>query len=116
MSGWVCLGVASILAALANLLLRRGMRSLGTGSGTIAAVRHGLHSGWALGGLSSYVLAMGAWLLVLRVKPLVVAYPLFVSATFALALGASSVVLGEKTTLRHVLGALMIAGGIILAV
>ena len=116
MTAWLWLGIASVLAAAANLLLRRGMRTMKHESSALDLLQHVLFSFSALSGGFCYVLAMIAWLLVLRDTLLTVAYPVFVSLTFTIILGAPSFVLNEKVTLRHAGGALLIAVGIALAV
>ena len=104
-------------AATGQLLLKHGM------TGVAATVeREGgplllkaATSPWVIGGLVVFGISALAWLTTLSRVPLSVAYPFNALGLLAI-IGSSAIVLHERVTPLAWLGALMVAGGLVVVV
>lgn len=106
-------GVA--LNAAAQLLLRQGMLTIGTfsldGATLWALLPRVALSPWILAGLTSYVLSVGLWLVVLSRVEVSVAYPM-VSLGYVITVLLARVLFNEAVSPQRLLGVLVIMVGV----
>lgn len=96
-------------AATAQVLLRFGMRSAATGSGSL--LLRAAASPAVLGGLAVFGVSAVLWLWTLSKLPLSVAYP-FNGLSFIAILVSSHLLLGEHLRPWSVVGVLLVAAGV----
>jgi drug/metabolite transporter (DMT)-like permease len=104
-------------AATGQLMLKHGMTGVAASvskDGGQLLVKAAT-SGWVLGGLAVFGISALAWLTTLSRVPLSVAYP-FNAIGLLIIIGTSVVVLHERVSPLAWLGALMVAGGLVLVV
>lgn len=104
-------------AATGQLMLKHGMTGVAASvskDGGQLLVKAAT-SGWVLGGLAVFGISALAWLTTLSRVPLSVAYP-FNAIGLLIVIGTSVVVLNERVSPLAWLGALMVAGGLVLVV
>jgi len=106
---------AVLLSAGANVMLRRGMGTMGGAGGFGATLRHALGSLWVWLGSLGFFAAMGSWLLVLSRAEISLVYPMFSGGTTLCVILASVLLLKEKINLPRVIGALLMVSGIFVA-
>lgn len=104
-----------VLAATANLFLRKGMQTparQGKPLGLFGTAVHAIRSVnvW-LGGLT-YIVAMACWLYVLKNTEIGLAYPIFAGGSSVCVVFASMIFLGERPEVRRIVGALLMIAGI----
>ena len=104
-------------AACGQLLLKHGMTGV---AATVARdggplLVKAATSPWVIGGLAVFGISALAWLTTLSRVPLSVAYP-FNAIGLLIVIGSSVVVLHERVTLLAWIGAILVAGGLVLVV
>ena len=103
------------LNAIAQLLLKQGMLRIGSFSmeaaGILAVAPRVATNGFVWGGLLSYVVSVGVWLLVLSRVDVSYAYPM-VSLGYVFAVIVAWAVFHENVSLLRVVGVLVVCLGI----
>ena len=105
------------LNALAQILLKQGMLSIGRfdfSAGQMAATlpRVALNP-FVVGGMACYALSIGLWLMVLSRVEVSAAYP-FLSVGYVIAVAAGYWFFGEGLGLARILGISLICAGVVL--
>ena len=116
-SYFVALIVALVLNASANLLMKFGMKRIDAAGGVL---RHGLASGlWSvltspllICGMICFALNLGAYMFALQKLPISVAYPIMVSAGFAIIVLVAGLFLAERLDPVQWIGVGAILGGV----
>ncbi len=108
---WACLGLSLVCQVSAVVLGKTAALRLGTRSAAAF-----LTSPWYLASLACLILQAFFWQLVLREVRLSVAYLVMTSLSYLLVLAASRIVFLERVTHLHIVGALVIVGGVCLMV
>ncbi len=112
--GGLFLGLAIVCNALGNVFLKIGADNA-NGLSLEGGVTKLVIGNWALLlGIVFFVVNVFFYIVALRILPLSVAYPTMVGMTFLIVAGVGSVVLGESVGAVHILGYLLIAGGVVL--
>lgn len=115
MSRWyMLLAVALVFNAVANVLMKAGMRTAPQGDGAAAMLRHYLTSWPVLVGLLLFALNVLAYTQALTRIPLSVAYPLMTSLGFLIVVSASAYFFEEAITWVQGIGFVLIVAGVIL--
>jgi multidrug transporter EmrE-like cation transporter len=109
--------VSISLSALAQVMLRKAMLTVGVLPGGAAQVPEFafrlMLNGFFVAGMISYVLSVGAWLLVLSKTEVSAAYPL-VSIGFVITAIMGFAFMGEHVTLARMSGIAVICAGVFL--
>lgn len=100
---WVAIFLAPVLAAAGQILFK-----IGATNGT--SLRDFINPSIGFG-LAAYAMGTVLWIVALSRLPLRVAYP-FTALTFILVYFASILLLGEKFSVRGVVGTLLVLGGL----
>jgi multidrug transporter EmrE-like cation transporter len=108
---WVFLGLSLVFQVSAVVLGKTAAVRLETRS--VAAF---LMSPWYLASLACLILQAFFWQLVLREVRLFVAYLVMTSLSYLLVLAASRFFFLERVTILHIVGAVVIVGGVSLMV
>jgi multidrug transporter EmrE-like cation transporter len=112
--GLLALILASVaFSALAQLLLKSGMKGVPPAEGWVGTLSHALLSPMVLGGLVLYALGALVWLLVLARADLSFAYP-FVGLGFVLTLALGKFVLAEDVSASRLAGTVLVIAGVVL--
>jgi multidrug transporter EmrE-like cation transporter len=115
MARWyTLLAVALVFNAVANVLMKAGMRTAPEGAGATAMLRHYLTSWPVLVGLLLFALNVLAYTQALTRIPLSVAYPLMTSLGFLIVVSASAVFFEETITWVQGIGFALIVAGVVL--
>lgn len=110
--------LAVSLAAVGNLLLKRGMRSIDGSKGPVSlrsTAFHALRTPSVWLGTASYATAMMAWLQVLARAEIGLVYPIFSGATTVTVMIASVFALKERLGRWRALGAALMIAGVFVA-
>lgn len=116
-SGLMQIVIASSVGGAANLLIRgsidqsKAFRS-GSALNTIADFLALLPDPKFALGVTLYFISMVLWFQIIAAESLSVAYPMMISLTFAIVTIGAMYFFGERITLRHILGLVLIIGGI----
>lgn len=115
MSPYVFVVFSTIFAIAGQLLLKRGMSSIGQSStsGT-AMIKHIILSPWVVGGLVVYGIGVINWLLALSSFELSYIYP-FASLTYIGIIIGSYFIFRERVTLMRLMGIAVIIAGVIIS-
>lgn len=108
---WVILGIAIFMNALANILIKIGVRDKAI-KVDIKAIIAIASEPAIIGGILCFILALGAYVYVLSKMNLSIAYPLMTSVGFMIVILASWLFLKESITLIQVVGFLLILSGV----
>jgi len=115
MARWyTLLAVALVFNAVANVLMKAGMRTAPAGGGAAAMIRHYLTCWPVLVGLALFALNVLAYTQALTRIPLSVAYPLMTSLGFLIVVSASAYFFDETITWYQGIGFALILAGVIL--
>lgn len=108
---WMILGIAIFLNALANVLIKIGVMGKGI-KVNIKVLITLITTPAIVGGILSFVLALGAYGYVLSKMNLSIAYPIMTSIGFMIVTLASCLILKESITPIQVVGFLVILSGV----
>ncbi len=108
---WLMLVVALVLNALANILIKAGMRNY-TGGVSMEMVLYMMKNPFVIFGLLSFGGAFVGYSLVLSRMDLSVAYPIMTGAGFAIVAMVSALWFSEGFPLWKILGIVLIGIGI----
>ncbi len=93
---FVLLGVALLLNASANVLIKVGMRSSSQAPEGAGLVERYLLNGYLWAGVTCFGIALVFYAWTLLKMPLSLAYPIMTTLGFAIVLGASAIFFGER--------------------
>jgi len=114
MKEYICLGVALILNAAANILVKMAaVRSSDSDDGVAGAMAVYL-SPLFIGGLVCFCLNLLSYTLALQKIPLVVAYPIMVGTGYVIMVIVSRYCLNETLSWIQIAGAMLILAGLVL--
>jgi drug/metabolite transporter (DMT)-like permease len=102
-------------AATGQVILKHGMNLVTASTATTPLPLRAITSPWVLGGLAVFGISAVAWLTTLSRLPLSVAYP-FNALGYLAILGASALLLHERTNYWTWLGTGLVAAGLLLVV
>jgi multidrug transporter EmrE-like cation transporter len=115
MQQYLLLGIALTFNAAANVLIKAGLRSAALVPAGAGPVERFLLNGYLWGGISCFGIALGFYSWTLMKMPLSLAYPLMTTLGFAIVLGASAVLFGERLNGVQYAGLALIVAGVWLA-
>lgn len=101
-----------LLNAVAQLLLKKGMSSLGELSLSLEFVLRGVLNPYIIGGMGVYAVSIVSWLIVLAKVNVSVAYP-FLSIGFVFSAVVAHFVFGEPLEGLKILGIVLICMGLV---
>jgi len=117
---WVLLIAGVLLNAGAQLLIKAGTNSMGAPIGELVAdsgigpvLLKVITNWWILGGLASYVVSVGLWIIVLSQVPVSMAYPML-SIGYVVNAFAALVLFHELLSVHQWIGIGIIVAGVIL--
>jgi multidrug transporter EmrE-like cation transporter len=110
---YVLLGLALVFNAMANVLMKAGMRHAPETGGAPAMLHHYLTSWPVLVGLALFGLNLLAYTQALTKIPLSVAYPLMTSLGFLIVVSASAYFFKETITWIQGVGFILIVAGVV---
>ena len=114
----VSLVVALVFCAATNLLIKAGVRAIqaqqqaGTDLSPLATVKAALCSPWILAGVVCGAVNLIAYILALKKYPVNLAYPILVSAGYAIIIGGAAVWFSEKLNAWQIVGVGIIMVGV----
>ena len=108
----IVLVIAIVLNATANILMKVGMLRVGRTDGWVHMLRRAAVQPFIIMGILSFILALGAYGVVLTRLNLSVAYPLMVSLGLVIVVIASYFFLKEAIRPYQVVGFLLIISGV----
>lgn len=112
----IVMAASALLAGVSNLVLRQSMAALSTGGVETDALFLGaVTSPAVLAGFLGYAVSQLLWLKVLTEARLGATFPVFVSTTFIIVMAGSVFWLDEALTVNRLIGAGLVAAGIILS-
>jgi len=115
MARWYALlGVALVFNAVANILMKAGMRTAPEGLAVGSMVKHYLTSWQVMVGLLLFAINVIAYTQALKQLPLSVAYPIMTSLGFLIVVSASAYFFKETITWVQGIGFGLIVVGVIL--
>ncbi len=114
MQTYVLLAIALTLNALANVLIKAGMRNREPDA-TAGFVKEMVLNPYLWGGVTSFGLALAFYSVVLSRMPLSLAYPLMTTLGFVIVLGASAFLFDERLNVIQYAGIVLIAAGVWMA-
>lgn len=101
-----------LLNAIAQLLLKKGMTSLGELELSAQFVLKGVLNPFIIGGLGIYAISIVSWLIVLARVNVSIAYP-FLSLGFIFSAVVAYFAFGEPLSLQKILGIALICAGLV---
>jgi multidrug transporter EmrE-like cation transporter len=110
---WAALVVGLVFNAAANVLIKAGVRQIGTAPGA-NFVSQALVQPCLYFGVVSFALALGAYTFALSGFDLSIAYPIMTSAGLVIVAVASVIFFGEVFTPVKIIGTLLIMAGVYL--
>jgi multidrug transporter EmrE-like cation transporter len=110
---YALLGIALTFNAVANILMKAGMRGAPEGAGTTEMIKHYLTSWPVIVGLALFALNIVAYTQALTKIPLSIAYPIMTSLGFLIVVSASAYFFKETITWVQGIGFALIIGGVI---
>ena len=114
----VSLIVALVFCAATNLLIKAGVRAIqaqqqaGTDLSVLATVKAALCSPWIIAGVVCGAVNLIAYILALKKYPVNLAYPILVSAGYAIIIGGAAVWFSEKLNAWQIVGVGIIMVGV----
>ena len=114
----VSLVVALVCCATTNLLIKAGVRAIesqqqaGTDLSMLATVKAAVCSPWILAGVICGAINLIAYVFALKRFPVSLAYPILVSAGYAIIIGGAAVWFSEKLTAWQLVGVVIIMVGV----
>ncbi len=115
MSPYIYVALSTILGITGQLLLKRGMGSIGqSASGNVAMIKSIVLSPWVVGGLIIYGLGVINWMLALSSFELSYVYP-FASLSYVGIIIGSYFIFREKVTAMRVMGIAVIIAGVLIS-
>lgn len=115
MSPYIFVAISTIFGITGQLLLKRGMGSIGqSASGGSAMLKRIVLSPWVIGGLIIYGLGVLNWLLALSSFELSYVYP-FASLSYIGIIIGSYFIFRERITLLRILGIAIIITGVLIS-
>lgn len=112
MNKWLLLGAAIMLNAAANILIKAGVRQLGSLEWGLSSAIRAVTNVWLLLGVVCFALALAAYSLALTRFALSAAYPLMTGFGFAIVALASYVWFKEDLSWLRLTGMAVILAGI----
>lgn len=113
MIGWIALGIALVLNATANALLKAGSGAV-TSPLTPVSVLNALSNPFLIGGLALFALNIVAYTFALSRLPLSLAYPAMVIGGLCIVTTVSVLVFGESLSYLQAGGLALIVFGVVL--
>ena len=110
---YALLGIALTFNAVANILMKAGMRNAPEGLGATGMIKHYLTSWPVIVGLALFALNIVAYTQALTKIPLSIAYPIMTSLGFLIVVSASAYFFKETITWVQGIGFALIIGGVI---
>jgi multidrug transporter EmrE-like cation transporter len=110
---YILLGVACVLNAVANTLMKAGMRNAPQGAGVEVMIKHYLTSWPVIVGIVLFGLNILAYTQALTKIPLSIAYPIMTSLGIVIVVSASFLFLKESITWIQMAGFVLIIGGLV---
>ena len=114
MSPYVFVALSTIFGIAGQLLLKRGMGSIGQSEPGIAMLKRIILSPWVVGGLIVYGLGVVNWLLALSSFELSYVYP-FASLSYIGIIIGSYFIFRERITLMRLMGIAVIISGVLIS-
>jgi multidrug transporter EmrE-like cation transporter len=114
MSPYVFVALSTIFGIAGQLLLKRGMGSIGRSSSGAAMLKRIIFSPWVIGGLLIYGLGVANWLLALSSFELSYVYP-FASLSYIGIIIGSYFIFRERITVMRLLGIVVIISGVLIS-
>ena len=114
MSPYVFVALSTVFGIVGQLLLKRGMGSIGQSSAGVAMIKRIILSPWVIGGLIIYAMGVVNWLLALSSFELSYVYP-FASLGYIGIIIGSYFVFRERITMMRVLGIAVIISGVLIS-
>jgi multidrug transporter EmrE-like cation transporter len=108
---WIILGIAISLNALANILIKVGVRDK-VGKIDVGMISRVITAPAIIGGILSFIFALAAYGYILSKMNLSIAYPLMTSIGFMIVILASWLFLNEIITPLQIIGFLFILSGV----
>lgn len=113
MSPLVFVAISTIFGISGQLLLKRGMNTMGQGGAGANMIKFILTSPWVMGGLAIYGTGVIFWLLALSNYELSYVYP-FASLSYIGIIIGSYFIFKERVTAMRVLGIAIIITGVLI--
>ena len=114
MSPYVFVALSTIFGIAGQLLLKRGMGSIGQVEPGLLMIKRIILSPWVVGGLIVYALGVVNWLLALSSFELSYVYP-FASLSYIGIIIGSYFIFRERITLMRLLGIAVIISGVLIS-
>jgi multidrug transporter EmrE-like cation transporter len=114
MSPYVFVALSTIFGIIGQLLLKRGMGTIGQSEPGLLMIRHIVFSPWVVGGLIIYALGVVNWLLALSSFELSYVYP-FASLSYIGIIIGSYFIFRERITLMRLMGIAVIISGVLIS-
>jgi multidrug transporter EmrE-like cation transporter len=114
MSPYIFVALSTIFGIAGQLLLKRGMGSIGQSATGVAMLKRIILSPWVIGGLIIYAMGVVNWLLALSSFELSYVYP-FASLSYIGIIVGSYFIFRERITLMRVLGIAVIISGVLIS-
>ncbi|MBI1276587.1 MAG: multidrug resistance protein [Anaerolineaceae bacterium] len=114
MSPYIYVALSTILGITGQLLLKRGMGTIGQSSTGAAMLKRIVFSPWVIGGLIVYGLGVVNWLLALSSFELSYVYP-FASLSYIGIIIGSYFIFRERVTAMRLLGIFVIIAGVLIS-
>lgn len=114
MSPYIFVALSTVLGITGQLLLKRGMGSIGQSASGAAMIKRIILSPWVIGGLIIYAMGVVNWLLALSSFELSYVYP-FASLSYIGIIIGSYFIFRERITLMRILGIAVIISGVLIS-
>ena len=114
MSPYIFVALSTVFGIAGQLLLKRGMGSIGQSSTGMVMIKRIVLSPWVIGGLSIYAIGVANWLLALSSFELSYVYP-FASLSYIGIIVGSYFIFRERITVMRLLGIAVIISGVLIS-
>ncbi len=114
MSPYIYVALSTIFGITGQLLLKRGMGSIGQSAAGIAMIKRIVLSPWVIGGLIIYAMGVVNWMLALSSFELSYVYP-FASLGYIGIIIGSYFIFRERVTVMRLLGIVVIISGVLIS-
>ncbi len=114
MSPYIFVALSTIFGITGQLLLKRGMGSIGQSAAGVAMIKRIVLSPWVIGGLIVYAIGVLNWMLALSSFELSYVYP-FASLSYIGIIIGSYFIFRERITVMRLLGIAVIISGVLIS-
>lgn len=114
MSPYVFVALSTVFGIAGQLLLKRGMGSMGQSTVGASMIKRIVLSPWVIGGLVVYGLGVANWLMALSSFELSYVYP-FASLSYIGIIIGSYFIFRERITVMRLLGIAVIISGVLIS-